>query len=69
MQRVGRQFETIGPCQRPAFDERAREIGGICERARHYGIARDQVGCRPIRNRTIGEGKTEDSVPHEFDFE
>lgn len=44
---VGRQFKPVGPVQRAAFGERAREIGGVGRRPGHHGIAGNEIGGGP----------------------
>ena len=44
VQRVGGEFEAVGPGERATFDEGATKIGWVGERPRHHGVARDQRG-------------------------
>lgn len=53
MQAGGGQFETIGPCQCAALDERAGKIGRVGERPGHDGVARDKTVGGPRRMATV----------------
>jgi len=43
VERVGRQLERVGPCERARLYGSAGEIGRIGERAHHDGITRDRL--------------------------